>query len=89
MKRDYIIRDYIETQLFKGLYLTKFDKYCWCVDGLCVIMFRPIVNELLIKQNVFMELMDVFSLTTEETRNYFKNWAIKKFKLPYNLRVLN
>lgn len=89
MRKEYIIRSYIETQLFKGAYLTKFDKYSWCIDGSCVMMYRPNDNSLGIKKNVFEELSDMFSLTTKETRTYFKSWAVKKFKLPDNLRMLN
>jgi hypothetical protein len=89
MTKNEIIHTYIDNHLLNGVYPEECSYKVWSRNGVCIFMYMESHMLLQVKLSVWDELHNMFSLTGEETKSLFKDWAIRNLGLPQDTLVIS
>jgi len=83
MTKDELIQNYMNERLLNGVYLEEEHVgKLWRINGRCIFIYMYTPNILYIRQSVWDELCNMFSLGFDKTNDLFKGWSIRNLCLP-------
>lgn len=87
MTKNEIIHNYMNERLLNGVYPEESITKMWSKNGDCVFMYVDLQNTLYVRQNVWDELYNMFSLDVDQTNGLFRGWVIRNLGLSRNTIV--